>query len=186
MANWQRSALRRPAGRNGSDERVVVVDDLEEVRQSFRPRRIATLFVAESPPYKGTFFYSENSRLYFRVKKVFGNSSKFLSEFKSRGFYLDDLVLYPINQFKEKRERQEHRWNGVPLLAERIKSYRPAAVVVLMYAIEPMVDEAMKQAGLGSVPRHVTPFPTYPRNLKTFNEKMGEILPKLPVNGRPL
>ena len=107
-----------------------------------------------------------------------------MSEFKSKGFFLDDLVLYPINQFKDNKERNKHRWKGVPLFAGRIKDYRPAAVVVLMYAIEPMVVEAMNQAGLGSVPRYVTPFPIFPRNLKTFKEKMAEILPKLPVNGR--
>jgi len=156
------------------------VDHLEEIRRSFRPQHIATLFIGESPPNGGTFFYSENSRLYFRLKKALGDRSDFLSEFKSKGFFLDDLVLHPINQIKDQPERDKHRWKAVPLFANRIKDYRPAAVVVLMYAIEPMVVEAMNQAGLGSVPRYVTPFPIFPRNLKTFKDKMAQILPKLP------
>lgn len=163
------------------------MDSLEEIRQTFRPDRIASLFVGESPPYQGTFFYSENSILYSRIKEVFtevfGNSSKFLSEFKAKGFFLDDLVLYPINQIKGKQERDDQRWKGVPLFAERIKGYRPRAVVVLMYAIEPMVVKAMNQAGLESVPRYVTPFPTFPKNRKAFNEKMSKIFPNLPANG---
>jgi len=116
------------------------------------------------------------------MKKAFGNGANFLSEFKARGHFLDDLVLYPINQIKEKNARNEHRWKGVPLLAKRMKDYRPTAVVALMRAIEPMVVEAMDQAELWCVPHYVTPFPIFPKNLKAFKEKMAEIIPKLPIN----
>ena len=159
------------------------MNDLEKVRRSFRPQHITTLFVGESPPHNGTFFYKRDSRLYYRVKEAFGNGANFLSEFKAKGFFLDDLVLYPINQIKDKNERNEHRRKGVSLLAGRMKDYRPAAVVVLMCAIKPMVVDAMNQAGLSSVPLYVTPFPIFPKNLKAFKEKMAEIMPKLPVNG---
>lgn len=158
------------------------MNDLEKVRRGFRPQHITTLFVGESPPQGGTFFYNRDSRLYYRMKKAFGNGANFLSEFKARGHFLDDLVLYPINQIKEKNARNEHRWKGVPLLAKRMKDYRPTAVVALMRAIEPMVVEAMDQAELCCVPHYVTPFPIFPKNLKAFKEKMAEIIPKLPIN----
>jgi hypothetical protein len=159
------------------------VSDLEKVRRGFRPRHITTLFVGESPPHGGAFFYNRDSRLYRRVKEAFGNDENFLSEFKAKGFFLDDLVLYPINQIKEKKERNEHRRKGVPMLASRMKDYQPAAVVALMLEIEPMVIDAMDQAGLSSVPRYVTHFPIFPKNVKAFKEEMAEIIPKLPVNG---
>ena len=99
-------------------ERQLRVNDLEKVRRSFRPRHITTLFVGESPPHSGTFFYKRDSRLYRRVKEAFGNGENFLSEFKAKGFFLDDLVLYPINQIKEKNERNEHRRKGVSVARE--------------------------------------------------------------------
>ncbi len=159
------------------------MNELEKVRSGFRPRHITTLFLGESPPYSGVFFYKGDSQLYYRVKEAFGNGGNFLAEFKAKGFFLDDLVLHPINQFKEKKERNEHRWKGVPLLARRIKDYRPAAVVALMRAIEPMVANAMDEAGLSSVPLYVTHFPIFPKNVIAFKKKMAEIIPKLPVNG---
>ena len=64
-----------------------------------------------------------------------------------------------------------------------MKDYQPAAVVALMLAIEPMVIDAMDQAGLSSVPLYVTHFPIFPKNVKAFKEEMAEIIPKLPVNG---
>ncbi len=158
------------------------MNELEKVRRGFRPRHITTLFVGESPPYSGVFFYKGDSQLYYRVKEAFGNGANFLSEFQAKGFFLDDLVLYPINQFKEKKERNDHRRKGVALLARRIRDYRPAAVVTLMRAIEPMVTDAMDQAGFSSVPLYVTHFPIFPKNVKAFKEKMAEIIPKLPVN----
>ena len=158
------------------------MNELENVRQSFRPRRIATLFVGESPPFSGEFFYKCDSNLYFRMKEAFGDTENFLSDFKNRGFFLDDLVLYPINQIKNEKERNQERSKNVSSFAKRIRSYRPAAVVSLMRAIEPMVVKAMQQAGLTSVPLYVTHFPIFPGNVKAFKGEMAGIIPKLPAN----
>jgi len=153
------------------------VSELEKLRLSYRPQQITTLFVGESPPHNGTFFYEGNSRLFREMKKVFGDSAGFLSEFKANGFFLDDLVLDPIND-KEKAERKDHRREGVPSLAQRMKDYQPSAVVALMCAIGPMVREAMCRAGLSHLPLHVTPFPAF-GNEKRFRARMAEIIPKI-------
>ena len=44
--------------------------DTEAVRARYRPNRIATLFVGESPPASGKFFYYENTALARNVKAV--------------------------------------------------------------------------------------------------------------------
>ena len=153
------------------------MNELEKLRNSYRPRGIIVLFVGESPPKNGTFFYKANCRLYYAMKRAFGDSASFLSEFKANGFFLDDLVLYPINRMEDV-ERNERRCNGVPSLARRMEDYRPSAVVVLMCAIKPMVVEAMCKARLSEVPLYVTPFPSY-GNQKRFRAKMAEIMPKI-------
>jgi hypothetical protein len=93
------------------------------------------------------------------MKECFGATADFLEEFKKKGFFLDDLVLYLINQIQDKNERNEHWRKGVSSLARRMADYRPTAVVALTGAIEPMVADAMREAGLHHVPRNVTPFP---------------------------
>jgi hypothetical protein len=111
------------------------------------------------------------------MKESCGDTGNFLAEFKGKCFFLDDLVLYPVNKMN-KKERKEHQWKGVASLAERMADYRPAAVVVLMCAIEEMVVDAMNKADLSHVPHFVTPFPgRYHRG--RFKEKMAEIIPKL-------
>src|SRR5215472_6064245 len=156
------------------------MNDLENLRRSFRPKRITTLFVGESPPHGGTFFYKQDSLLYRRMKESFGDDSNFLPVFQATGFFLDDLVLYPINQI-ERNEREQHRWKGVQSLAQRMTEYKPLAVVTLMRAIEPMVADAMRKADLGQIPLYVTPFPSRPEHQERFRSIMAEIIPKLPV-----
>jgi hypothetical protein len=56
--------------------------------------------VGESAPDGSTFFYNENSLLHRLMNESFGNPANFLTEFKDKGFFLDDLVLYPINKIK--------------------------------------------------------------------------------------
>ncbi|HUI40800.1 MAG TPA: dihydroorotate dehydrogenase [Terriglobia bacterium] len=155
--------------------------DVEKLRHSFKPEKITTLFVGESPPHGGTFFYKQNSVLYREMKQVFGGGDDFLEEFKANCFYLDDLVLYPINQIEDEKERDEHRRKGVRLLAARMRQYRPEAVVALMKALEPMVRSAMSEAGLsGDVPLYVVPFPAM-GNARKFRNAMAEIIRMLPV-----
>ena len=154
--------------------------DLERLRKSFKPEPIRTLFVGESPPHGGSFFYRENSGLYRAMKKAFGERPEFLAWFKAKGFFLDDLVQYPINQFKAERERRKHRVKAVESFAQRLVGFRPAAVVVVMCAIEPQVREAIRRGRLPqNVPIYVTPYPGF-GNQKRFQTKMAEIIPQLP------
>lgn len=154
--------------------------DSEKLRHTFRPQHITTLFVGESAPDGSTFFYKENSLLYRFMKESFGNPAKFLMEFKAKGFFLDDLVLYPINKIKPEKERGKHRQKAVESLAQRMADYRPAAVVIVMCGIEKNVLDAMAKAGLSHVPHYVTPFPSYPNNQRRFRAIMAKIIPTLP------
>ena len=157
------------------------MSDLEDLRRSFRPRHITALFVGESPPHGGTFFYKGDSLLYHRMRESFGGIANFLPEFKAKGFFLDDLVLYPINQIQDKSERNRHRHKEMSSLARRMADYRPLAVVALMCGIKRMVAAAMHEAGLSHIPLYVTPFPGRLKHVERFRAKMAEIIPNLPV-----
>ena len=75
---------------------------IEAIRTSYRPQRITTLFVGESAPVSGKFFYIGNTLLARHVERAMneaglGGGGNFLDRFKSYGWYLDDLVLNPVN-----------------------------------------------------------------------------------------
>jgi hypothetical protein len=157
---------------------MIAMSELEELRRSFRPVRITTLFVGESAPQSGRFFYCGNSSLFHGMKRAFGNRDTFLEDFKGKGFYLDDLVLKPVNKL-ERRERSRLRWASAARLAERLVEYKPKAIVVVMRAIKPMVQEAMRKAGISYEP-FCAPHPAF-GNWTRFHLAMIEIIDNLPA-----
>jgi hypothetical protein len=154
------------------------MNHLEKLRKSFGPSPITTLFVGESAPDSGRFFYSSDSSLFHAMKRAFGNRVTFLEDFKKKGFYLDDLVLTPINKL-DRRERSRRREEAVPELAKRLVEYKPKAVVVVMRAILPKVQQAMRMAGILYEPFCV-PHPAF-GNWTRFSDAMKEIIDDLPV-----
>jgi hypothetical protein len=154
------------------------MSQLEELRASYRPDRITTLFVGESAPASGRFFYSANSSLYHAMRRAFGGETTFLEDFKTRGFYLDDLVREPVNKLA-RQERSRLRWASIDGLSERLTQYRPTAVVIVMRAIKPMIRDAMRKAGILYEP-FCAPHPAF-GNWTRFHSAMTEIIHSLPA-----
>jgi hypothetical protein len=150
----------------------------ENLRQSYRPDRIATLFVGESAPHGGTFFYNQDSGLFREIRKAFSGNDGFLADFKQKGFYLDDLVLEPVNHLA-RRDRVGLCRESIASFSERLKDYRPQAIVILLKSIQPMVLAAMQRAGLSYIP-FCTPYPGF-GNQPRFQQAMSTIIPNLPT-----
>ena len=79
--------------------------DTEAVRASYRPPRIATLFVGDASPASGKFVYYGNTALAHHMQAAmqtagFGGDGNFLDRFKEQGWYLDDLVLQPVDRLQ--------------------------------------------------------------------------------------
>ena len=68
------------------------MDIVEATRLRFRPERITTLFVGESAPAGGDFFYYGRSAMtcYMReaIENALGETDDFLATFKAYGWYL--------------------------------------------------------------------------------------------------
>ena len=151
----------------------------EELRLSFQPQRVTTMFVGESVPHGGTFFYQRDSVLYRATQEAFGGPDDFLIWFRDEGFYLVDLVPYPINHIRERSLRNHHRSEAVPSLASLLALHKPEAVVILMKAIKKMVVQAMVQADMSNVPYFSVPFPGR-FHRQRFLDEIQAIIPKLP------
>ena len=151
---------------------------MENLRQSYRPTHITTLFVGESAPHGGTFFYNQNSGLFREIRKAFRGEEAFLDDFKNKGFYLDDLVLEPVNHLAP-RDRIARCKESVASFAKRLTSYKPEAIVILLMSIKPMVLQAMHESGLSYEP-FCTPYPGF-GNQPRFQKAMIGIIPNLPV-----
>jgi hypothetical protein len=157
------------------------MDAVEAIRARFRPERITTLFVGESAPASGDFFYYGNnamlSHIQQAVEQVPGEDGEFLKRFKAYGWYLDDLVLTPVNQLT-KSERNAKCLAAQHSLAMRITEYRPLAIVSLLMSIRTIVDAAAIAAG-STAPRFAVPFPGMGQQAR-FKAAMAQIIPTLP------
>jgi hypothetical protein len=159
----------------------------EQLRRRYKPETIRILFVAESPPAGGTFFYSANSNLYqytrdafeFAFGKGVAEGKEFLRYFQNRGCYLDDLCLVAVNHMK-RPDRLRCRKEGVPPLAKRMREHTPRAIVVIKSDIDRHVADAADIAGLGELPRWTLPFPAMSWQGQ-YVEKLSSLLPKLPM-----
>ncbi len=149
----------------------------EKLRGRYRPDRVRVLFVGESPPKNRTFFYCGNSLLHNAFREAFDSPDDFLAEFQSRGFFLDDLVPFPVNRMS-REDREAARQAHIDRLSYRLRAYQPEAVVTVMKAIEQEVAASMRRAGL-SVPHHVLPFP-WPKHEERFVKGLRTLLESWP------
>jgi hypothetical protein len=157
------------------------LEEVEAARARFRPDRITTLFVGESAPVSGDFFYYGNTALQRHMQRAVedsrGDTGDFFERFKGYGWYLDDLVLTPVNQLT-KPERNAKCLAAQHSLATRIAEYRPLAIVSLLIGIKTIVDAAAT-AACSDAPRFAVPFPGMGQQSR-FKTAMAQILPILP------
>jgi hypothetical protein len=152
--------------------------------EEFRPPgKISVLFVGESAPHAGTFFYSGGNGMLSHMKAALGFASAsdaaFLAQFKSWGWFLDDLVRTPVDQLDDPERKQVCR-AAVADLARRIAQYEPEVVIVLLKGIAPQVAEAVRLAGCRPQ-LHNLPFPGNGWQV-VFREQLARLAPSLPRN----
>ena len=160
----------------------------EDIRSEFLPEDVRVLFVGESPPANGTFFYKANSNLYDATKEAFRlaapklvRGSNFLDRFMALGCNLDDLCPKPVNHLKldnpgAKQKRLQARVDGEEALAERMRSYEPRAIVIVMKGIAGNVRAAAEAAALGNVRWNELPFPGRKAHRESYVDELSTLL----------
>jgi hypothetical protein len=123
----------------------------EALRAAYRPKKVRMLFIGESPPASGRFFYQGDSGLYRAVRDAFCavdssiTDENFLSLFKDAGCFLIDLCGRPVDKL-EPTERRAACKAGEPALSGRIRDLQPVTIVCLVRSIEKSVERAIEQA----------------------------------------
>lgn len=142
-------------------------DSREKLRQHYRPSDIVVLFVGESAPAGGSFFYQADSNLFFATREACAQAFRavpegrdFLRWFKAHDFWLYDLVDQPVNRNRG-RPRKLAVSAGMSKLAEVIQEAEPDFVVAVKTSIEADVRQAAERAGFPGNRIVVLPFPLY-------------------------
>jgi len=163
----------------------------ERLRRRFRPARVRVLFVGESPPAAGSFFYAADSELYRATRTAFEAAlprfrgvDSFLDAFAESGCYLVDLSLDPIDHLKDRSDgswlkRLQARRRGEAGLAATLAALRPAAVIVVLKGIAANVERAIDRAGIASECFTVTYPSRWHRHRLAYREELTRILRRL-------
>ena len=166
------------------------VEEIEELRKDWNPQnvrvRIKVLFVGESPPKSGRFFYDRNTALYYATfcafSRVFGVSEpEFLEFFQKSGCYLYDVLKVPgqkitdvdkstLNQAKED-------------LKNFIRNTRPDVVIVIHRGVYRRIEEILSQLRKEGIIKsfYSLPFPT--RYFNEYVEGLCNVLNELIEQG---
>jgi hypothetical protein len=156
---------------------------VERLRARYRPRQIRLLLVGESAPAGGTFFYAENSTLYFETREAFARQfpddlagRSFLEVFRRLGCYLDDLCLEPVNHLPPVPRRQK-RAEAEASLSTRLREYDPRMVVAIgKTTAAPHVQAALDRAEMTNLDFAVVAFPGRPAHKVDFHAAMSTVL----------
>lgn len=128
----------------------------ERLRRSYRPKRVKILFVGESPPVSGRFFYQADSGLFRAIRETFiqalpalkpalENKEHFLRVFQGMDCYLFDLCGRPVDRLSAKA-RREAWMKGQPRLTKTLRDLRPQIVVTVVRSVAGNVVRAQQKA----------------------------------------
>lgn len=160
--------------RNGSSAR-------ERLRKHYRPDPVRILFVGESPPASGRFFYQADSGLYRAVRDTFLTAfptvkkAEFLDSFRATGCYLVDLCSEPVNKMTRDARRCACR-TGEIRLARMIRALSPQIIVTIVKSICANVKRSQDQAAWSG--RHIElPYPgRWYRSRMRFSRQLLHLL----------
>jgi hypothetical protein len=155
----------------------------ERLRKRYLPDPVRILFVGESPPASGRFFYRADSGLYRAFRDAFATAfrllpkTEFLDSFRSLGCYLVDLSAKPVDHMT----RDAREWAcraGEVRLARTIRELHPKIMVAIVRSIRQNVRRAQARVGWSGVYLEL-PYPgQWHRHRVEFERQLVPVLRK--------
>lgn len=147
--------------------------DYKTIRNSYKPHIVKILFVGESCPQGGTFFYNGDSNLHKHTKQAFeqANMNFSLEYFKEYGCWLYDVCDVPVNGLQH-YERNEHIRLGLPRLLATIEELSPKYIIVVKKGDmrEIIFKDVCKHGYVDQETAFNVPFPACGRQTEYRNE----------------
>lgn len=132
--------------------------DYIQLRNSYIPQVCRVIFVCESPPASGRYFYDPNgsvSEPLFRalmkdvLKFLPASKGDGLKEFAERGFFLLDATYSPVNHLS-RSERAATILRDFPILLKSLREYATSETLIILVKTNvcDLLELRIKNAGL--------------------------------------
>lgn len=149
-------------------------DRFASARERYRPDAVRVLFIAESPPSSGGYFYFTTTvgkdHLFRETMKALQlwpmkrpmrkglDKRPLLDEFQRMKYFLIDTCNRPVDKLSHKL-KTKHVARGASSLGSRIKNLDPKTIIIVKKTVFRPVRDAMGKAGLGDRVLNEKPIP---------------------------
>jgi hypothetical protein len=167
-----------------------------EAREKYNPKNrgipIRVLFIAESPPAGGGYFYFEETgvrnHLFRETMKALGlwaenrtmsagvDKVPLLKEFQRAGYFLVDLSYTPVNKMQN-RERTEVLVSNIPRLLNELEDLNPQRIVIVKATLFKLLFSRILETKFGPrlLNRGSIPFPSH-GGQKRYRKEIRKLL----------
>lgn len=162
----------------------------KQMRNAFLPKKIKVIFILESPPVSGHYFYNPGGRpteILFRemMNSLFGekfhSKNDGLKKFMGAGYFLVDPIYKPVNKLK-KRERDSLILNNYKNFLRDLKNligHHKVSLIIIKKSVHRLLSEKLKNDGFNLLNlSEEIPFPM-PYHRKEFDSKIKLCLSKI-------
>ena len=156
---------------------VQSVAERERLRYSYLPNKIRLLFIAESPPASGGFFYNPKTigRDYLFAETMRGlglwpdhrvmlkdfDKRSLLKQFQSMGCFLIDSSHTSVDKLKN-RERNSRVLRQIPRLLHEIERLKASRIVIVKKNVFMLVRPELEKRHLAAIlNKKFMPFPSH-------------------------
>lgn len=171
-----------------------LIDKYSAARNRYKPREIDVLFIAESPPSSGGYFYAEETigkdhlfRETMRALELWHSRRPMrkgcdkrwmLNAFRSLGFFLIDTCEFPVDKLRP-IERRISTSQGALTLPDRVDALCPGRIVIVKKTVFKPAIQALSGAGFGGrvLNAEPLPFPSH-GNQKKYRIMLRRLLKK--------
>lgn len=155
--------------------------EIARARARYRPQRIRILFVGESPPSNGNFFYCGNNDMLRHMRSAAGATSDSDDIFSRASWPAGAISTTSCRRpwtICRDRSAREYAGTRATIWRLELRSTAPLAIVSVLRWIKHVVEAAADEAG-SSAPRHAVPFPGHGHQ-RRFQEQVARILSQSP------
>lgn len=143
----------------------------KRLRNEYLPKNLKIIFIAESPPAAGTFFYNPDGeiteQLFSAMMKLISHKPKAkkdgLLEFANKGLLVVDAVYQPVNDIGNYNIRNEKILKNLPSLIDDLRKIigkKRVKIILIKANICRMLEAPLKEIGFKVINNGViVPFP---------------------------
>lgn len=167
----------------------MLIMQYKKLRNVYKPKNIRAVFVLESPPKSGKFFYNPEGKvtepLFKAMMELIGytpiGKRDGLREFKHRGFIIVDAIYVPVNDIKNENRRNEQIMLKYPFLLKDLNtliSDKRTPLILVKKNICQLLEHSLKKDGFTVANNGIVVYFPFPVQQGKFLEQVALVLEK--------